>query len=131
MTAGCESELIEGLAAWQPYVILKAKYWLRNLDKQKAGTLGHDLRNCPWGNFTRDFKGLLRRARVPAKRFHDLRGTFATERYRDGFELIDLQYLMRHSSIATTARYVSKIDGRKLTQKSSRTFKKYYETKVL
>ena len=83
------------------------------------------------GNFTRDFKGLLRRARVPAKRFHDLRGTFATERYRDGFELIDLQYLMRHSSIATTARYVSKIDGRKLTQKSSRTFKKYYETKVL
>lgn len=122
------SEKLEG--SRQPYVILKPEYWKRNLARQEEGKLDCYLRNCPWGNFTRDFKALLKRARVQPKRFHDLRGTFATERYRDGFELVDLQYLMRHASIQTTVRYVKKVEQRKLIEKSGRTFKKYYATNV-
>jgi len=114
----------------QPYLILKAKYWRRNLERQQQGKLSCYLRNCPWGNFTRDFRALLRCARVKPKRFHDLRGTFATERYRDGFELVDLQYLMRHASIQTTVRYVKRIEQKKLIEKSGRAFKKYYATSV-
>jgi len=123
-------ELTEQLKGRQPYVILKENYWQRNLDLQAAGKLNHSLRNCPWGNFTRDFKSLLRRARVPAKRFHDLRRTFANDRYAEGFSLIDLKYLMRHASIQTTERYINKIEAKKLIGKSGRTFKKYYETYV-
>lgn len=122
-------KLIEQLEdSRQPYLILKEYYWRKNLEMQAEGTLTHMRRNCPWGNFTRDYKALLSRARVKVKRFHDLRGTFATERYRDGFELIDLQFLMRHASIQTTARYVKKIEQRELIEKSGRMFKKYYET---
>ena len=124
-------ELIEQLEdSRQPYLILKHDYWQRNLRLQAEGKLPGYLRNCPWGNFTRDFKELLGRANVRPKRFHDLRGTFASERYRDGFELVDLQYLMRHASIQTTARYVKKVEQRKLIEKSGRTFKKFYATRV-
>jgi len=123
------TEQLEG--SRQPYVVLKPKYWKRNLDKQAAGTLTHYLWNCPWGNFTRDYKALLKRAGVSEKRFHDLRGTFATERVKDGFDLIDLQYLMRHASIQTTVRYVKKVEHRKLIAKSGRTFKKYYAANVI
>ena len=124
-------ELCEGLkGGGQPYVLLKPDRYKLNIDLQEAGELKHGLRNCPWGNFSRDFKKLLARARVRHKRFHSLRGTFATERYNAGFELIDLQYLMRHSSIQTTARYIKKVDGIKLIDKSSRTFNKYYAANV-
>jgi len=123
-------ELSEDLDVRQPYIILPVKYWRRNMERQAAGTLKHDLRNCPWGNFTRDFKSLLRRARVPAKRFHDLRRTFCTERYRDGFDLLELQILMRHKTSETTKRYIEQVNKQELTRKSSQTFKKYYGTKV-
>ena len=123
-------ELTENLNGPQPYVILKECYWKRNIEKQEAGKLSHYLRNRPWGNFTRDFQSLLKRAGVRPKRFHDLRGTFATERYRAGFSLVDLKYLMRHSSIQTTELYINRIETRELIQKSGRTFKKFYETKV-
>jgi integrase len=123
------ADMLEGSS--QPYIILKPKYWRLNLEKQKAGTLRHADRNMPWGNFTRDFKSLLRRARVKEKRFHDLRGTFCTERYRAGFELIDLQYLMRHASIQTTARYIQIAEKKRLIAKSAAAFtKKYYVSNV-
>ena len=122
------SELLK--AGQMPYICLKEKYWQRNLRLRAEGRLPHRLRNCPWGNFNRDFKSLLWRARVKPKRFHDLRSTFATERYNDGYSLKELQYLMRHSSIQTTARYIKNVDEQLLVAKSSRTFKKYYATKV-
>ena len=122
------TEQLEG--SRQPYVILQPKYWKRNLDKQSAGTLTHYLRGSPWGNFTRCYKALLKRAGVSEKRFHDLRGTFATERVKEGFDLIDLQYLMRHANIQTTVRYVKKVEQRKLIEKSGRTFSKIYMANV-
>lgn len=120
------SERLNGM----PYLNLKEKYWQRNLRLRDEGRLSHRLRNCPWGNFSRDFKALLRRAKVKEKRFHDLRGTFATERYKDGYSLKELQYLLRHSSIQTTANYIQNIEEQKLLAKSGQTFKKYYATNV-
>lgn len=114
----------------QPYVVLKERYWRRNLQLQAEGRLSHRKRNGPWGNFNRDFRALLKRANVKPKRFHDLRGTFCTERYNDGYNLKELQYLMRHSSIRTTARYIRNVDEKKLVARSGRTFKKHYETYV-
>lgn len=124
------TRLIAELRDGQPYVVLRRCYWHRNLAQQQAGKLSHRKRNCPWGNFNRDYKALLRRAQVRAKRFHDLRGTFCTERYREGFGMKELQYLMRHSSIQTTARYIRTVETKKLVQKSGQTFKKYYATSV-
>jgi len=114
----------------QPYVILKKNYWDRNLRLQLEGTLTHRFRNNPWGNFNRDFSKLLMRAQVPHKRFHDYRRTFATERYNNGFDIRQLKYLLRHSSIQTTERYIKNIEEKKLISKSGRMFKKYYETLV-
>lgn len=121
-------ELSEQLPARQPYIILTEKYWKRNIARQAEGTLTCDLRNCPWGNFTRDFRSLQKRAGIRPKRFHDLRGTFCTERYRDGYDLLELQDLMRHASSETTKRYIEKVDKKLLIEKSSRTFGKYYGT---
>ena len=111
-----------------PYVNLKPKYWLRNIRKRDEGCLRQRQRNNPWGNFNRDFKFLLRRAIVETKRFHDLRGTFATERYKKGYDLKELQYLLRHSSIQTTAIYVRNIDEQRLVARSGDTFAEYYAT---
>ena len=123
-------ELSEQLGP-QLNIILKKNYWERNLRLQAAGTLSHRLRNNPWGNFNRDFSKLLMRAQVPHKRFHDYRRTFATERYNDGFDIRQLKYLLRHSSIQTTERYIQEIEEKKLIARSSRAFKKFYETMVL
>lgn len=127
---GLLTQLVADLEDGQPYVVLKKEYWLRNLRRQTAGDLPHRLRNCPWGNFNRDYKVLLKRAKVKPKRFHDLRGTFCTERYNDGYDIKELQYLMRHSNIQTTARYIRTVEVKKLVSKSGRTFQKYYATNV-
>jgi integrase len=111
-----------------PYVNLKEKYWRRNIKKRDAGCLRQRQRNNPWGNFNRDFKSLLRRAMVEPKRFHDLRGTFATERYKKGYGLKELQYLLRHSSIQTTAIYIRDIDEQRLVARSGEVFAEHYAT---
>ena len=120
----------EQLTDGQPYLNLKLKYWRRNIGRRDAGTLTHRLRNCPWGNFTRDFHALQRRAAVPPRRFHDLRHLFATERYEAGCKLPEIQYLLRHSSIQTTARYVKLMQEEELIVKSSRIYAKHYATLV-
>jgi len=112
-----------------PYVCIKKVYWDRNLELKRRHLLRQRLRNNPWGNFNRDFRALQRRALInPPKRFHDLRGTFTTERYRAGYDLKELQYLLRHSSISTTIRYIKNIDEQKLVAKSGEYFAKHYAT---
>jgi integrase len=98
-------ELIENLGK-QPYVVIKQDYYQRLMSRKADGTLNFKLRNCPWGNFTRDFYHLLDRAAVPRKRFHALRATFATRMDENKFSLREIQKLMRHSSPQTTAGYI-------------------------
>jgi len=111
-----------------PYVCIKKAYWLRNLKLKSQGRLRQRKRNNPWGNFNRDFRALQRRAMVRTKRFHDLRGTFTTDRYNAGYDLRELQYLLRHSAISTTVRYIKNIDEVHLVAKSGEYFAKHYAT---
>ena len=112
-----------------PYVNLKRCYWKRNILLRDKGKLNQRKRNNPWGNFNRDFRALQKRALIiPQKRFHDLRGTFTTERYNAGFNLAELSKLLRHSTISTTVRYVNSIDEKKLVAKSGEFFAKHYAT---
>jgi len=115
----------------QPYICLKATDYQRNMRLKAEGKLDHRKRNNPWGNFNRDFRSLLHRSHVARKRFHDLRGTFATERYRDGYSLKEIQSLLRHASIQTTAHYIKNIEEQELVAKSVRTFNQHYVTPAL
>jgi len=113
----------------QPYVVLPAKYYHRNLKRREEGKLTYEDRLCPWPNFNRAFNSLLRRAKVNHKRPHDLRATCATTLSKH-LSLTETQRLMRHASPQTTAKYYIRHDEEKLVQKASEITKKYYASNV-
>ncbi len=51
------------------------------------------------------FRNAVRRAGIGHIRFHDLRHTFATRLIRKGVDIVTVQNLLRHSTIAMTLRY--------------------------
>jgi integrase len=53
-------------------------------------------------NLVRRFQALLRRAGLPAPRFHDLRHTAASLMFARGLEAALVQRVLGHSSIAVT-----------------------------
>jgi len=111
--------LIEELPVKQPYVFLTPERYQGCMRLKLEGKLTHRIRNCPWGNFSRDFRNLQRRAKViPTRRFHDLRGTFATT-MSQYLSLTDVQRLMRHASSNTTAQYYIKPERQKLVAKAN------------
>ncbi len=120
-------KIIEELRG-QPYLFVKPHYYKRLMRFRDEGLLTWEKRNCPWGNFDRDFKSLLRRANVEKRRFHDLRGTYATQMIKNGCQLKEVQRLMRHSSINTTAKYYIYVDDEKLVAQSARIAEKCYAT---
>lgn len=122
------TELMSSLGS-QPYVILPQRSYHRLIDRKQAGTLNFRLRNCPWGNFTRDYYSVLSRASVERKKFHSLRATFATRMDGEDFSLREIQKLMRHSCPQTTARYI-RHDQHELIAKSGAVLDKYYETQL-
>jgi integrase len=54
----------------------------------------------------RVFAEAIRKAGVPRIRLHDLRHTFGTLHAANGTDLIELRYLMGHSNITTTMKYI-------------------------
>lgn len=117
-------ELIEWLPARQPYVFIKPDLYRDLIAKSKAGKLDWERRNNPWGNFSRDFRNLLKKAKVKTRRFHDLRGTFAT-RMSDHLPLRKIQKLMRHKSPQTTAGYIH-VEEEQLVAESAQICEKCY-----
>ena len=115
-------ELIDLLPSNQPYVILKPKHYRKRIQQKDSGKLNYELRNCPWQGFDRDYKVLLRRARVPHKKFQDLRATFATGMAQH-LSLVETQKLMRHSSPNTTAKYYIRLEQQQLVAKASEIIK--------
>lgn len=116
-------ELIDELDT-QPYVIITPSYYRHLMKRKAAGRLHFRLRNCPWGNFTRDFLKLLSRASVRRKRFHSLRATFATNMDSANLSLPEIQKLMRHSNPAITARYI-RHDENELVARSARAVEQF------
>ena len=100
-----------------PYVFVKPddyKYFMSFKEVPK------NFRNCPCrGHFDRDFKSLQKRAGVPYRCFHNLRGTFATEMINAGFTVKETQGLMRHSSAGTTLKYYVFNDAVKTVKKAN------------
>jgi len=122
-------ELIEKLPFSQPYVMLKPNHYQKMMHLKANGELNYELRNNPWPGFSRDYRALLRRAKVTHKRYHDLRATFATG-MAQYLTLTETQKLMRHSSPNTTAKYYIRHEQQQLVAKASEIVKKYYVTTV-
>jgi len=123
-------EIIERLPVRQPYVCVKPCFFERLMQMKSSGGIPAKFRNCPYGNFSRDFKILRKKAMIKQKRFHDLRGTFGTTLAMNGLTLSETQKLMRHSSPQTTAKYYICLDEQNLVKKSNIINKKYYATNV-
>jgi integrase len=123
-------ELYAEIPAGQPYLIVKPKMYRRLLHLQAENSLTHELRNCPYSNFTRDWKKLLKRASVRAGRFHDLRGLYATALFRGGMQLGEVSKMMRHSSVSTTQAFYLRYEHEQLAAKSQDALEKFYGSLV-
>jgi len=92
----------------QPYpFVLSRRYWeLRS----QIGHLSRNVRNSPDSNFDSTFRALCHQAGIEKgeRDFHDLRKTAITNWGRvPGLAPRDVQALARHSSMATTERYLA------------------------
>lgn len=122
-------ELVEALPPKQPYVCVTPRYYQKLLAMKSNGGISWELRNNPCGNFSRDFTNVQKRAKIPPRRFHDLRATFATNMSKH-LNLVETQKLMRHSSPQTTAKYYIEIDQQDLAVKSNAICSKCYSDAV-
>jgi integrase len=123
-------ELIAETPYGQQYICVQPEVCSRMLKMQTEGKLCWHWRNCPWQNFTRDWLRLLKRAAVTPKRYHDLRATMPTTMAERGVPITDVQRLMRHKSVQTTARYYIATDESKLVKTTTDIALKYYVTNV-
>ncbi|MFH1370286.1 MAG: site-specific integrase [Planctomycetota bacterium] len=103
----------------QPYICVLPEIYNKIMAMQRDGRLAWTWRNCPWSNFTRDWRRLLKKANIRFLRFHDLRATLPTVMARQGVPMPEVQRLMRHSSINTTAEYYVSVDEDKLIKKTA------------
>ncbi|KKN73485.1 hypothetical protein LCGC14_0400600 [marine sediment metagenome] len=119
------NKLIESLPPGQPYVCVVPDYYAKQIRQKKEGSLRFRKKLCPWGNFDRDFKSLLKKAWIAPKSFHDLRRTFVDKLRKAGYDLKEVQTLMRHSSISTTAKYYINIEEQELVARVNKMFEHY------
>ncbi|MHC4397840.1 MAG: tyrosine-type recombinase/integrase, partial [Planctomycetota bacterium] len=103
----------------QPYVCIQPKHYRRMMQRKVNGEIDHVCRGLADRSFSRSFANLLKRASVKPRRFHDLRGTFATNMINSGMKLTETKALMRHSSVNTTEKYYVHIETQKLVAKSA------------
>jgi len=119
------AKLISTLPANQPYVCVRPNYYPMLLERKRQGNLYFRKALCPWGNFNRDFRALLKRAAIKSKSFHDLRRTFAGNLIEKGYSLKELQTLLRHASIDTTAKFYVNIEEQELVARVNETLEHY------
>lgn len=56
-------------------------------------------------NFNRAWKRFLKRIKIPYKKFHSIRDSYATSLVRRGAKILDVKDLLGHSNIKTTEKY--------------------------
>jgi integrase len=123
-------ELLSEIPAGQSYMVVKPQMYRKMLHLQAENSLTHELRNCPYGNFSRDFKKLLRRASVIPRRFQELRGTYCTALLRGGMDIGEVSKMMRHSSVDTTQMFYARYEQQELAKKSQVALHNYYGSMV-
>jgi integrase len=123
-------DLIDEVGSIQPYLILPLKYYLKLMVKKKNGTLTYQDRLLPWPNFNRNFRRILRQARITPRDFRNFRAGFATNIIESGFNPKETQRLMRHSSVETTMRYYVQVDDSRLVEKSLDIVSQHYVSNV-
>lgn len=85
----------------------EAKVWAPNdlVFSDKAGN------SVPLETLRTWYLGALKRAKLPALRWHDLRASCATVLLDHGVDLITIQRILGHKDLDTTRRYVGKTPG--------------------
>jgi len=119
-------ELNEAVGNGQPYFCVKPVFYRKMMQLKLEGKLTWELRNCPYANFERVFRAILRRAKIEPKRFQDLRRTFANTMIRAGATIKETQRLMRHASAQTTMRYYLDVEDEKTVAKANQICTNYY-----
>ncbi|MHC4604630.1 MAG: tyrosine-type recombinase/integrase [Planctomycetota bacterium] len=115
----------------QPYIVVEPKMYRKMIQLQNENSLGHRAMGCPFSNFNRSWRQLLKRAWVsPTKRFQDLRASFCTALLNGGMRLDEVSKVMRHSTIATTTQFYARYDAAELAAKSQEIIEKYYASNV-
>ena len=121
-------EVVDNGSKGQPYVCILPKHYRRMMERKAVGELDFVSRGLADRSFSRSFASLLKRAAVKPRRFHDLRGTFATNMINNGINLNEAKLLMRHSSVQTTEKYYVHVDKQKLVAKSAKLCSNCYVT---
>ena len=125
------AELQAELPIAQPYLLVKPRMYRQLMHLQAENSLTWQLRNCPYSNFDRSFKTLLKRASVFPRRFQDLRASYCTQLLKGGMRLDEVSRLMRHSTIQTTQQFYTRYEPRELAEKSDEIMNQFYAAKVL
>ena len=104
-----------------PYIVLTEEKYKRNLRKKAVGLLD---RNKPWIGINHRLREAQKRARIPYRSLQDLRDTYATQLAAE-MNIREVQVLMRHSNIQTTAKYYIRINKDKLRAQATEIMENY------
>lgn len=89
----------------QPYLCLLPTRYEHLMRLQRNGRLTYQTLKCPEVNFLRSFRGICRRAGVPYRSFHALRGSCFSQLADQGLQPHELQSLAGHSDFRTTYKH--------------------------
>jgi integrase len=64
----------------------------------------------PENGVIHNFERIISRLQIPNFTFHDIRHTFATNRYRETADLLAVMMMLGHSSLKMTQRYLNLTD---------------------
>jgi integrase len=110
----------------QPYMCVDPRRYGYQMGQQACGRLRPDMMKCPERNFRRTFLKICRRAQVPPRKFHTLRGSCFSIMAENGLQPHELQKIAGHLSVQTTYRHYVRprqelmIKARQTTYKNGR-----------
>ncbi len=110
------AELFGVIPANQPYPLIRPENY------QKAIAVESPTLDMRYGSFDRQFKKICKLALVKLNRFQGLRVTYTNKLRRAGYDLKQVQILLRDKSLATVARYYCHDEEKELVAKANSVF---------